>query len=81
MLSWLLLRNLNVASGVSEIGSLFFHLILSSSPALDSSSFLTPSSKLIVSGLSPVVFEGFYYKHLIIMRMMFLEAGDEKAQT
>lgn len=59
---------------------LSLNLILSSFPALASSSFLTPSSRLIVSVLSPVVFGGFYNKHLIITRMMFLEPGDAKAQ-
>lgn len=60
---------------------IFLYLILSFFPALASSSFLTLSSGLTASVLSPVVFGGFHNKHLIIMRMMFLEAGDGKAQT
>lgn len=60
---------------------IFLYLILSFFPALASSSFLTLSSGLTASVLSPVDFGGFHNKHLIIMRMMFLEAGDGKAQT
>lgn len=60
---------------------LFLHLILSAFPALALSSYLTLSSGLIVSGLPPVGFGGFYNKHLIIMRIMFLEAGGAKSQT
>lgn len=60
---------------------LFLHLSLSSFPALALFSYLTLSSGLIVSGLSTVGFGGFYNKHLFIMRMVFLEAGDAKSQT
>lgn len=71
-LSWLQLRHLNVACGVSEI---FLYLILSFFPASASSSFLTLSSGLIASVLSPVAFGGSHKNTWLLWGWCFLRQG------